>query len=215
MASAEFSELYKHTGGLCQWSPDGTMLASGCGTTLAVRDSVTLNIIKMFTCIDTIDRIEWSFDSKLVLAVVRRRQAVEVWSIERENWTCRITEGIAGLVHGQWAADGRHILSIADFQLHMTVWSFRRLRRQGTCSKVLFLHFLQPQWPVRRRREQGELQGSHYDLFMLQASGRVSSNSIQRQGILQKSHGHQMVRRFVHETALCSTPFSSTRLTAN
>ena len=108
------------------------MLASGCGTTLAVRDSVTLNIIKMFTCIDTIDRIEWSFDSKLVLAVVRRRQAVEVWSIERENWTCRITEGIAGLVHGQWAADGRHILSIADFQLHMTVWSLL----DGSAAKV-------------------------------------------------------------------------------
>lgn len=52
-----------------------------------------------------------------------KRALVQVWSIEDPEWTCRITEGLAGLVHARWSPDGRHILTTADFQLHTTIWS--------------------------------------------------------------------------------------------
>lgn len=42
---------------------------------------------------------------------------LQVWSLEKPDWTCKIDEGLAGLVAVQWSPDGRHILSTADFQV--------------------------------------------------------------------------------------------------
>ena len=47
----------------------------------------------------------------------------QVWSIVQPKWTCKIDEGSAGLVACCWAPDSRHILTTADFQLRMTLWS--------------------------------------------------------------------------------------------
>ena len=52
-----------------------------------------------------------------------KRALVEVWCVEDAEWTCRINEGLAGLVYARWAPDGRHILTTADFQLHVSIWS--------------------------------------------------------------------------------------------
>lgn len=49
-----------------------------------------------------------------------------MWSVEDAEWTARISEGVAGLVHARWSPDGRHVLTTADFQLHMTIWSLVR-----------------------------------------------------------------------------------------
>ena len=48
---------------------------------------------------------------------------VQVWSVTDPTWHCKITEGIAGLVNAIWAPDGRHVLTVAEFQLHLTIWS--------------------------------------------------------------------------------------------
>lgn len=69
------------------------------------------------------DLIEWSSDGNYVLSAMFKRALVQVWSIEDPEWTCRLTEGLAGLVHARWSPDGRHILTTADFQLHTTIWS--------------------------------------------------------------------------------------------
>ena len=46
-----------------------------------------------------------------------------MWSIEQPEWTCKIDEGSAGLVSAYWSPDSRHILTTADFQLRITLWS--------------------------------------------------------------------------------------------
>lgn len=46
-----------------------------------------------------------------------------MWSIEQAEWTCKIDEGSAGLAAARWAPDSRHILTTADFQLRITLWS--------------------------------------------------------------------------------------------
>lgn len=40
-----------------------------------------------------------------------------------KEFSCRLTEGVAGLTHTLWAPDSRQILTIADFQLHITIWN--------------------------------------------------------------------------------------------
>jgi hypothetical protein len=48
---------------------------------------------------------------------------VQLWSVQDASWTCKISEGVAGLVFACWTPDSRHVLTVSDFQLHATIWS--------------------------------------------------------------------------------------------
>jgi len=117
------SALYKPRGGHCTWSPDGKYLAVAAKTTLVIRAVDDMSVVNLFNCADEIKKIEWSFDSMYILCGIYGRAVVDVWCVNKTDWTCRITEGVAGMVHAQWSPDGRHILTVAEFQLHMTAWS--------------------------------------------------------------------------------------------
>ena len=47
----------------------------------------------------------------------------QVWSTEQPSWTCKIDGGLAGLTWCHWTPDSRHLLTMADFSLHLTLWS--------------------------------------------------------------------------------------------
>ena len=128
----DFSELYKHSGGHCTWSPDGKYLAVATKSTLVIRDVDDMSVVNLFNCADEIKHIEWSFDSMYILCGIYGRAIVDVWCVHKTDWTCRITEGVAGMVSARWTPDGRHILTIAEFQLHMTAWSLL----DGTAVKL-------------------------------------------------------------------------------
>eukprot|EP00128_Syssomonas_multiformis_P011332 Colp12_sorted_trinity150504_noHs@15487 len=67
--------------------------------------------------------VEFSPDSAYILCAMHKRGVIQVWSLEQPDWTCKIDEGAAGLTGACWSPDSRHVLSIADFQLRVTVWS--------------------------------------------------------------------------------------------
>jgi len=47
-----------------------------------------------------------------------------VWCLaEPEEPVCRVEEGAAGVQHACWSPDGQHILTVADFQIRLAVWS--------------------------------------------------------------------------------------------
>ncbi|XP_077998010.1 WD repeat-containing protein WRAP73-like [Glandiceps talaboti] len=118
-----FSELFKQTNSLCKFSPNGQYLANCVQYRLIVRDIKTLQILQLYTCLDAVQYIEWSSDSMFILCGMYKRGIVQVWSLEQPEWTCKIDEGSAGLIAVRWSPDGRHILTTADFNLRITVWS--------------------------------------------------------------------------------------------
>eukprot|EP00941_MAST-03F_sp_MAST-3F-sp1_P005425 g5425.t1 len=118
-----YSSMFKQSLGQCEFSPDGSMLAMAQMHRCVIRDPTSLEIIALFTCADTITQIEWSSDSKLMLCKVSKRQLVQLFNVEDPEWQCRITEGVAGLNYARWAPDGRHVLTMSSFNLHLTVWS--------------------------------------------------------------------------------------------
>lgn len=124
MSAAEFSSLVQHSGGLVQWSPDGGLLAVAKGNKLIIRDpDRDCEIVAVFTCNDRVEAIEWSSDSAYVLTAMLTRALVQVWAVDDPDWSCRINEGLAGMAHAFWAPDARHVLTVADFGMHLTVWS--------------------------------------------------------------------------------------------
>ena len=118
-----FTELFKVTSRQCSFSPDGQYLACVNQYRLIIRTLTTLEIINLFNCIDTIEMIEWSYDSRLILAGLIKRSAVQVFSLDNPEWKCKIDEGSAGLSQVHWAPDSRHILTTSQFHLRITVWS--------------------------------------------------------------------------------------------
>jgi WD40 repeat protein len=90
---------------------------------LVIRDADSLKTLHIFTCLDAINRVEWSPNSQLVLCAQYGRRTVQVWSVAQPEWTCRIDEGLAGLSYARWAPDGLHIVTCTDFSLRLTVWS--------------------------------------------------------------------------------------------
>lgn len=121
--SVTFSPLYKHSNGLVHWSPDGKYLLVVKENRVTIRDPETLRLEHVFTSLDIIQHVEWSKDSKYILAAMYKRNTVQVFSIQDKTWACKITEGIGGLVYATWAPDSRHILTVADFQMFITIWS--------------------------------------------------------------------------------------------
>ncbi|POI32618.1 hypothetical protein CIB84_003630 [Bambusicola thoracicus] len=111
----DFSELFKLSGLLGRFSPDGKCLASCVQYRLIIRDVNTLQILQLYTCLDQIQYIEWSSDSLFILCAMYKRGIVQVWSLEQPDWHCKIDEGSAGLVASCWSPDGRHILNTTEF----------------------------------------------------------------------------------------------------
>ncbi|XP_040008172.1 WD repeat-containing protein WRAP73 [Xiphias gladius] len=118
-----FSEVFKQSNQLCKVSPDGKYLATCVQYRLVVRDVSTLQILQLYTCLDQISHMDWSSDSLFILCAMYKRGLVQVWSLEKSDWHCKIDEGSIGLVSSRWSPDGRHILNTTEFHLRVTVWS--------------------------------------------------------------------------------------------
>ena len=119
MTDVTFSEIYKHSSGLCRYSNDNENVAVAVQHRLVIRDPRTMQIKQVYTCLDTINDLKWSKDSKYVFTVILQRAMVQVWSIDKPEWTCRINEGLAGLVAAYWAPNSRCVLTFADFNIHI------------------------------------------------------------------------------------------------
>ncbi|DAZ96823.1 TPA: hypothetical protein N0F65_007084 [Lagenidium giganteum] len=130
-AEADIAAPIKVQQGLVQWSPCGQFIAVAHNNRLAVRDARTLQILQQYSTIDVIQSIAWSDDSELVSTAMYKRSVVQVWSVKDASWSCKINEGLAGMIFARWAPDSRHFVTVSDFQLHATVWSLT------DCSKYV------------------------------------------------------------------------------
>jgi hypothetical protein len=120
---ADFTEIYKQTGSLCFFSPSGEYVATAVQQRLVIRETHSLQIVQLFNCRDTIQDIQWASDSDLILVASYKLGAFQLFSIQNEEWTAQIEEGIVGCARAYFAPDARHVLSFSDFELRITVWS--------------------------------------------------------------------------------------------
>mmetsp|Transcript_15976 Transcript_15976/g.29209 ORF Transcript_15976/g.29209 Transcript_15976/m.29209 type:complete len:554 (-) Transcript_15976:128-1789(-) len=109
-------------------SPDGSMVALANGSSVKVcqvpkQNGEPLRILRKVSTLDKVDQLEWSSDSHLLMCAQYSRAIVQLFSIQDTTWTCKVSEGIAGLAHACLGPAGRHVLTVADFQLHIGVWS--------------------------------------------------------------------------------------------
>ena len=98
-------------------------LATATGTRLTIRDAKDFQIKHTFTCVDKIERIEFSPDSCYILCALYGRSTIQAFSIYDISWNCRINENVAGLRYSCWTPDSRSILTSSDFGIQLAIWS--------------------------------------------------------------------------------------------
>ena len=117
-----FSNLYEHTD-IIKYSPDGVLIAVCMNTKVLIIEGASSQVLHTWSFPDTITQLEWSPDSMLVVVAHGKSGLVYVKSVADDDWNCRIDEGTAGLSGIRWAPDSRHVMTISDFQLRLTIWS--------------------------------------------------------------------------------------------
>ena len=59
----------------------------------------------------------------MVLVGIHKRGVAYARNVYDAQWSCKIDEGLAGLAYCRWAPSSRHILTVSDMKLRLTMWS--------------------------------------------------------------------------------------------
>lgn len=119
----DFSDAIPCTGPAPAFSADKKHVACAQDYRVVVRDVETLAVVALFSCVDRIEHIAWSPAGDHLLCGLFKRATLQVFSVSDPEWTCTISEGLAGIVAAAWSPAGRHVLATCDFQVRLSVWS--------------------------------------------------------------------------------------------
>ena len=141
-------------------------LASSMDFRVVIRESQSLQVKKVFSCLDRVKLVRGAPQGGFILAMLKDRPVVQVIKVsdtgmyvpehsndhlhhhhhgggggevettttEEEEWTCRITEGAAGIGNAFWGPTSRHVITLADFNVRMSIWSLE----DRSCVHVKF-----------------------------------------------------------------------------
>ena len=90
---------------------------------VSIFETNTLRVINKYQFSDVVSHLEWSPDGIYILIGIAQRAQAFVKSVSDSEWQCKIDEGLAGLVNCLWAPTSRHVITISEFNLRLTVWS--------------------------------------------------------------------------------------------
>ena len=122
-------------GGLCAWSPNGRYLAIVVSKArIIIRDSSDLQVLRSEVVVfstnaiannqdNPIDKIQFSPDSEFILAANFKAGVTQVFRVLHSDWKAKVTEGPGGLVDIIFSSDSRHLVSFAEFNVKLTIWS--------------------------------------------------------------------------------------------
>lgn len=105
------------------YSPSGAYLATVSGIKVTVRDSVRLDVVHIYQCVDKPDKIEFSPDSSYFFCAYTARGVLQCFSLSDPDWKCRVNEGVSGFINAFWMADSRGVITVSDFGIQLSVWS--------------------------------------------------------------------------------------------
>ncbi|XP_012054489.1 PREDICTED: WD repeat-containing protein WRAP73-like [Atta cephalotes] len=116
-------KVFRVNNSLCHFSRNGAYLAIAFQANLLIKDAKTFDTCRSFVFMDMIQYMEWSSNSEYILCANIKRTIVQVYSIHYPQWKCKLTEGSAGLQGVTWSPDSKHIFTIADFNIQLSIWN--------------------------------------------------------------------------------------------
>ncbi|XP_011142726.1 WD repeat-containing protein WRAP73 isoform X2 [Harpegnathos saltator] len=121
-ANVNEDKLFRINNRLCYFSNNGAYLAVAFHSNLLIKDAKTFDTCHSFVFADVIQCIEWSPNSEYILCANIKKAIVQVYSVHHPKWKCKLTEGSVGLQSVTWSPDSKCILTIADFNIQISIW---------------------------------------------------------------------------------------------
>jgi WD40 repeat protein len=103
---------------------------------LVLRDAASLDVLRTEVIVsgpganskeDSIDTIIFSPDSQFILASDFKNGVTFVYKTgadkDSSTWKAKISEGMSGTTDIRWAPDSRHIITLAEYSVKLTIWS--------------------------------------------------------------------------------------------
>ncbi|XP_076685720.1 WD repeat-containing protein WRAP73 isoform X2 [Andrena cerasifolii] len=144
MTSEAENDIIRVNNQLCDFSADGRFFAVAYQTNLTVKSSKKLETIHSFVFTEIIEYLEWSRNSEYILCANIKKAVVQVYSVHYPEWKFKLIEGSAGLESVNWSPDDKHILTLSDFGIQISIWSLENrnvTRIQNVKSSFHKLHF--------------------------------------------------------------------------
>lgn len=118
-----FSDYFQQSSGLIKYSSMGDLVAVAKNFDVQVLECNTLRIVNKYQFSDVVSHLEWSPDGKFLLVGISKRAQAFVKSMQDPQWQCKIDEGLAGLTNCLWAPTSRHVITVSEFNVRLTIWS--------------------------------------------------------------------------------------------
>ncbi|KAL7298043.1 hypothetical protein TKK_0009048 [Trichogramma kaykai] len=115
-------EIFRINKQLCDFSTDGRFFALAHHDKLIIKNATTLDICLTFDFKYTIEGFEWSPRSDYVLCYNIKDCYVQIFSIYYPDWEFKLTEGSSGLENVIWAPDNKHIITVSNFKIQISIW---------------------------------------------------------------------------------------------
>ena len=118
-----FSDYFNQTGSLVKYQASGDLVAVAKNFDVTILETNSLRVMQKYEFIDIVSHLEWSPDGVYLLIGISKRAQAFVRSMEDPDWNCKIDEGLAGMVNCLWAPTSRHVITVSEFNVRLTVWS--------------------------------------------------------------------------------------------
>ncbi|KAH0955637.1 hypothetical protein HN011_000689 [Eciton burchellii] len=118
-------KVFRISNRLCQFSNNGAYLATAFQTNLLIKDTKTFDTCQSFVFTDVIQYMEWSSNSEYILCANIKKAIIQIYSVYYPDWKCKLTEGSAGLQGVTWSPDSKYIITIADFNIQISIWNLK------------------------------------------------------------------------------------------
>ena len=118
-----FSDYFSQTGSLVKYQISGDLVAVAKNFEVTVLETNSLRVMQKYEFIDIVSHLEWSPDGVYLLIGISKRAQAFVRSMAEPDWNCKIDEGLAGMVNCLWAPTSRHVITVSEFNVRLTVWS--------------------------------------------------------------------------------------------
>ncbi|KAK2584061.1 hypothetical protein KPH14_006509 [Odynerus spinipes] len=67
--------------------------------------------------------IEWAPNDEYILCANIKKAVIQVYSVNFPQWKYKLIEGSAGLESVTWSPDSKHILTLSECNIQLSIWS--------------------------------------------------------------------------------------------
>jgi hypothetical protein len=122
-----FTDLYKHSKGVCKYSPDSNYIAIAVENQLVIRSHSDLVILNVYPQKWPVDLVCWSPDSEKILMASLKESIYYAYHMDNADWQIHLKDTVRPLAYVRFSADSNSIMNTQQFQASISRITLRKI----------------------------------------------------------------------------------------